>query len=193
MLSPQLVLTRLDGTRVEVDAAFYIGAFSQHFSEASLGTWIPVAMVFLIAGAVLLLPQRFRGTHSQFWRTPFVPLSAMVCVLCAVGNWVLFPVAVNGLSSRDFANALPVVVSEQDTLYSFGAAFYGLSFYSKTPIYLYDEKMPTSGILVLNEEDLPRFQAQTGGALSVTPLIRSATPITKPKNFVVVARFHPRQ
>jgi hypothetical protein len=48
-------------------------------------------------------------------------------------------------------------------------------------------------VLVLNEEDLPRFQAQTGGALNVTPILRSATPITKPSDFVMVARFEPKK
>jgi 4-amino-4-deoxy-L-arabinose transferase-like glycosyltransferase len=188
---PELVLSRLHGKSAAVDASFFIEAFSQYFISASVWEWGAVIALMLLAVGVLAASFPLGARLPVLGQKPFLALATLICALCAVGNWVLFPPAVNGLSSRDFADAVSAVASEEDTLYSFDTEFYGLSFYAKRPVYRYEERKPTTGLLLLNETDLPDFRGQVGGQILISPLLRSATPITRPRDYVLLVRLAP--
>jgi len=190
--SPQILLSRLQGKRSFTDIAFYVESYRAYFSDAPLWAWSLVGLFGVLVVLVTFSSASWGQYFKRAWEVPSLPLAVLVCSLFGLGNAVLFPPAVNGLSSRDLAVAFPLVLRPNEKVYSFATEFYGVSFYSKTPIYRFEEQAPTSGLLILNEDDLKDFEDSAGKNLRVTPLLRSAAPITRPQDYVIVARMEPR-
>ena len=119
-------------------------------------------------------------------------LLAFFLSLFFAGNAVVFPALSAGLSGRTFAQQIQPAISAEKAIFSYGAEFYGLSFYLQRPIFRFAEKHPENALVVLNIRDIERFQSELPAGTKVEVLETSAMGITSPLKKAALVRIRAR-
>ncbi len=183
-----VIPSMIESERARNHAIFYLDIGHRFFADIHpivLSCCLFATLISLVVLGRGSLPWIERkGDSALCWPS----LASLWIVMLFIGNSIIFPVVANSLSSRSFAQVLVSQIPASEKLYSFGTAFYGLSFYMNRRIeYLGKVALPRGEerLVLVSLDDQKLLQA---AGYEGKELMRSSSPLTKPGDYVVLMK-----
>ena len=170
--------------KLAAESGFYLALFAEEIWALNL-----LELTVLLAPFCLSLALAMKATtHSSVVNLGI----GLVVSLCVMGHGVFYAKANNAVSGREFAAQIESIVARDSQIYSFGAEFYGLSYYSGRRFERFEEHPQAQGYIVLYRHDLERFRLALPEDSALVTLVRSVHGIVKPLEDALLVKLERR-
>lgn len=153
------------------------------FSISGLGLRISFLLLPLIIAALIL-----KWSKSKPQDVGIGAAVGLVFAVYLAFDVAIMPMFARALSPKPFAQELNSQLDAKDRLYSFGAEFYGLSFYLRRQIFQVGETMPQDGLILLYENSMSELEQFAGMSTHFEIVARSLASVVKPGAHVLLVR-----